>query len=261
MRKHLFLFALIAVSVVSCKKDKIENNNDNGNGGSGPDPGPAVKMLKKQTQVTNGVTTVYNFIYNDSKQLTAIKTDDNTDVTNFTYDGGGNVTKVESTDTETHNIYQFEYENGIPVRGTYKSYNLTNGTDELTEDDVIHYMVENNKVTRINMDMNVQRQEVNFVLTYDNNANVTKIETDGSDIYKAVFTYGNKKPIFPKAFKFVVDPMGYSLLFYARNDMLSQRYDFPGTDNDIAATVQYTYDAKGYVLTSDDGTTTTTFSY
>ena len=260
MRKHLFLFAVIALSMASCKKDKIENNNDNDNGGTDPIP-PTAKVLKKQTQVTNGVSTVYNFIYNDSKLLTAIKTADNSDVTNFTYDNEGNVTKVESTDPQSHNIYQFVYENGIPASGTYKSYDLSNGTETLSEDDVIHYTVENNKVTKINMDMNVQRQEVNFVLTYDNNGNVTKIKTDGSDIYSASFTYGTQKPIFPKAFRFVLDPMGYSLLFYAKNDMLSQSYDFPGTDNDISDSVQYTYDADGYVLTSNDGTTQTTFSY
>src|SRR5215217_27751 len=185
MRKHLFMFTLIAVSVVSCKKAKIDNNNDNDNGGPGPDPipVPTAKLLKKQTQVSNGETTVYNFIYNDNKQLTAIKTADNNDITNFTYDGDGNVTKVESTDPESHYIFQFEYENGIPERGTYKNYDISNGTEELTEDDVIHYTVEDNKVTKINIDMNVQRQEVNFVLTYDNKDNVTKIQTEGSDIY------------------------------------------------------------------------------
>lgn len=259
MRKHIYLFALLALCMASCKKDKI--NNDDDNGGGTPPPPPTAKVLKKQTQVTNGVSTVYNFIYNDNKQLTSIKTSDNTDVTNFTYDGSGNVTKVESNDGEAHNVYVFEYENGIPARGSYKSFSINNGAEELTEDDVIHYTVENNKVTKINMDMNVQQQEVNFVLTYDNNGNVTEIKTDGSDIYKATFTYGNKKPIFPKAFKFVVDPMGYSILFYAKNDMLSQHFDFPGTDSDISDTVQYTYDSDGYVLTSDDGETKTTFSY
>ena len=121
--------------------------------------------------------------------------------------------------------------------------------------------VEDGKVTKINMDMNVQRQEVNFILTYNSSGNLAKIQTVEDIGYTAEFTYGTKKPVYPKVFKYVMDYAGYSVHFFAKNDILSEKYDFPGTDNDHTETTQYTYDANGYVLTSDDGTTHTVFEY
>lgn len=254
------MLALAAVSLASCKKDKIDNNNPD-TGGNDPDPIPTAKVLKKLTQTTNGNSTVYNFGYDAKKQLTSVKSTDNTDITNFTYDGDGNVTKVENTDETFHNIYEYVYENGIPVRGTFKSYLRENGAETLNEDDVIHYTVEEGRVTKINMDMNMQQQEMNFVLTYDNSGNVTKIQTEGSEIYTAEFTYGTKKPIFPKVFKFVLDQAGFAIQFFAKNELLSMHFDFPGEQNDAVDNMTYTYDPNGYVLTSTDGTTQMTFEY
>jgi YD repeat-containing protein len=259
MRKQLLMLALAAVSLASCKKDKIDNNSDPG--GTDPDPVPTTKLLKKVTQTTNGNSTVYNFLYNGNKQLTSVKTADNSDVTNFTYDDDGNVTKVESRDEIFHNIYEYVYENGVPVRGTFKSYLLENGAETLSEDDVIHYTVEEGRVTKINMDMNMQQQEMNFILTYNSSGNVTKIQTDGSDVYTAEFTYGTKKPVFPKVFKFVLDQAGYAVQFFAKNELLSMHFDFPGTNNDSSDSMTYTYDPNGYVLTSNDGTTQMAFEY
>lgn len=255
MRKHMLPFALAIISLVSCTKDKPENNN----GGNLPDPPPTAKVLKKLTQIENGATTVYNLSYNN-KQLVSIKTTDNSDVTTFDYDGDGNVVKVESKDQTTHDIYQYVYEGGAPDRGTFKSYSIDNGAETLEQDNVIHYTVAGGKVTKINMDMNVQQQELNFVLTYNNSGNVTKIATEGSDAYWAEFTYGNKKPAFPKVFKYVLDQAGYSLHFFASNTILSRHYHFAGSD-DISQNVTYTYDADGNVLTSNDGTTQSTFTY
>src|SRR6478609_1920534 len=180
MRKHFFLIALLALSVASCKKDPVQNNNDNGSGNPPPPPPPATKLLQKMTETTNGVSTVYNLVYNDAKQLTAVKTSDNSEEIDFTYDGDGNVVKLENIEPNFHNIYTYRYENGVPASGTFKSYERNNGAETLNEDDVIHYDVDNGKVTKISMDLTMQQQEADFVLTYDNNGNVTKIKTDGS---------------------------------------------------------------------------------
>lgn len=257
MRKQLFVMALVAASLASCKKDKVDNTP----GGDGPDPVPATKVLKKVTSTTDGVATVYNLGYNTSKLLTSVKSTDNSDITTFTYDGQGNVTKVEMTDTDTHNIFEYVYENGVPERGTFKSYDRDNGAENLTEDDVIHYTVESDKVTHINLDMNVQQQEVNFALTYNSSGNLTKIEGENGLDYVAEFSYGTKKPIFPKMFKFVLDYAGYSVQFFAKNDLITQRYHLPGAESDVTSTMQNTYDANGYVVKSVDGNTTITYEY
>lgn len=264
MRKQLFVFALAVVSLVSCKKDSVPANNggtDNGGNNNPPPPVSTTKTLKKVTATTNGQSKVMLFAYNSNKQLISVKSTDNTDVTDFTYDGDGNVIKVESTDPEVHNIFEYVYENGIPARGTFKSYERSNGDDALIEDDVIHYTVENGKVTHVNMDMNVQQQEVNFALSYDNKGNLTKIQGENGLDYTATFTYGTKKPMFPQAFKFIMDHAGYTVHYFAKNDLLSQHYDLPGTDNDFTNAVQNTYDANGYVLTSTDGDTQLAFEY
>lgn len=262
MRKHILMLALAAASLASCKKEKTDITGPGpAPGGSNPDPVPTAKMLKKITSTTDGQSTTYVLTYNGTKLLTSVKSTDNSDVTNFSYDNAGNVTRVESTDADFHNIYEYVYEDGIPARGTFKSYDRSNGVEELIEDDVIHYTVENGKVTHINMDMVEQQQEVNFALTYNNSGNLTKVEGENGMEYTATFTYGSKKPIFPKVFKFVMDHAGYSVQFFAKNDLTTQQYDFPGTDYDFTNTMQHTYDANGYVLTSTDGSTTLTYEY
>jgi YD repeat-containing protein len=262
MRKQFFVFALAVVSLVSCKKEPVNNNgSNNGGGGTDPDPIPTAKVLKKITSTTEGQSKVLNLTYNSSKQLLSIKSTDNSDVTNFVYDGDGNVIKMESADAETRSIFEYVYENGIPARGTFKMYERNGGEESLIEDDVIHYTVEGGKVTHINMDMNVQQQEVNFALTYNSNGNLTKIQGENGLDYTATFTYGNKKPMFPQAFKFILDHAGYTVHFFAKNDLLSQGFDFAGTEHDFENTVQNTYDANGYVLTSNDGDTQLSFEY
>lgn len=262
MRKQFFVFALAVASLVSCKKESAPANGGNNNGGNEPPPPPpAAKVLKKITQTTNGQSTVMLFAYNSNKQLLSVKSTDNSDVTNFTYDGEGNVIKMESTDADFHNIYEYAYENGVPAWSTFKSYERNNGEESLVEDNSIHYTVEDGKVTRITADLILQQQEVNFALTYNSNGNLAKIQGENGLDFTATFTYGAKKPMFPQVFKFVMDYIGYSVHFFAKNDLLSQQFDLPGTDNDFTNTVQNTYDANGYVLTSNDGDTQLTFEY
>jgi hypothetical protein len=153
------------------------------------------------------------------------------------------------------------YENGIPERATFKSYERNGGEEILTEDDIAHYDIEGGKVTHITIDMIMQQQKVNFALTYDNKGNLTKIQGENGLDYTATFTYGTKKPMFPQVFKFIIDHAGYSVHYFAKNDILSKSYDFPGTDHDFANTVQNTYDSNGYVLTSTEGDTQLTFEY
>ena len=263
MRKQIFMFLVAAVCLASCKKEGVDPlpNNGNNNGNDNPDPVPTTKLLKKMTETKNGVVTVYNFSYDAKKQLVSIKNEDQSDVTNFSYDNEGNVIKVESLQPDTRNVYEYHYENGLPDRATFKSYEVGIGEENLVEDDILHYTVEDGKVTKINMDMIVQQQELNFLLSYNNSGNVTRIETDGSTAYIAQFTYGTKKPVFPKVFKFVMDQAGYSLHFFAKNDIKSIRYDYPGTDYDSEEQIQYTYDAAGNILTANDGSSETTFEY
>jgi hypothetical protein len=260
MRKHILMLALAVVSLASCKKDKGDPNGPDPNGpGPDPDPVPTAKVLKKYTETEGGQSTVYNLTYSN-KLLAAISSADQSDVTNFSYDGNGNVTKMENNSPESHTIYAFEYENGQPVRGSLKHYNLSNGAEELVEDDVIHFTVENNQVTKINMDMNVVQREVNFELSYEN-GNLKKIQgLDGLE-YSAEFSYGTKKSPYPKVFKFMMDYVGVTVPFFAKNDLKTQHYDFPGTDNDFTTTMENTYDANGYVISATDGTSTYTYEY
>jgi YD repeat-containing protein len=258
MRKHLFFVLAAVITLASCKKDRDDND-----GGDGNNPPPAnAKLLKKLTEVDDGVTTVYNLTYDNNKRLTSVKTSDNSDITNINYDGSGNVVRIESIQEDVRNLYEFTYTNNKPVSGTFKSWER-NGTDPevLTQDDILTYTVENNRVTKMVMEMTIQEQEIPFVYEYDNNGNVTKIQTENSGAYVATFSYGNKKSPFPKMFNYVLDQAGYSLRFFAKNEMKAISFDFPGTQLDNAITVQYTYDAEGYPLTSTDGTTQNTYEY
>jgi YD repeat-containing protein len=243
-----------ALTFTACKKDDDSTNNNPGNGG-------AAKLLKKLTKTEDGKTTVYNFTYDASKRLTSYKSTDNTEQTLFTYDGAGNVTKVEQTEDDFKNIYTYTYNNGVPVSATFKSWQKHAGEpDELVEDDILTYTLENDQVTNIHLNMTQYAQEVDFKLSYTN-GNLTKVETIGSEIYTATFVYGNKKAPFPKLSKYVLDQAGFSIQFFAKNELLSATYDFMGTELDKTITTQYTYDGAGYPLTSNDGETLLQFEY
>jgi YD repeat-containing protein len=251
---------MIVATLASCKKDSPSPDN---NGGNNPDPNPVpvAKTLKRLTATTGGESIVYNLTYNSSKLLTSVKSSDNTDVTTYNYDAQGNVTKVESIDPDEHSIYEFEYENGNPIRGTYKSYEIEDGQEVLGQDNIMHYELSGGKVTKIIMDMILQEVEVSFDLSYDNAGNLKKIEGLNGLDYTAEFTYGSKKALFPKVFKFVLDHIGYSAQYFAKNDLKSQQFDFPGEEDDFANVLTNTYDANGYVTKTVQGDTELTYEY
>ncbi|WP_153796606.1 hypothetical protein [Foetidibacter luteolus] len=242
--------AITTLIAASCSKDKTN-----------PGPGDgAAKTLKKVTKTEGETNTVYSLTY-EGNRLTAMKSADNKEATLFTYDAAGNLTKIEEKDAGTKTIYTFTYNNNVPATGTLKHWMLTAGEpDDLTQDDELAYTVENDAVTKIHVKSKVDPAEADFVLSY-NNGNLASIESGGDEPVKASFTYGNKKPLFPRLTKYVLDHAGFSLLFAAKNDMLSAAYDFPGTEFDYTVTNQYTYDANGNVLTSTDGTTKFTMEY
>ena len=182
---------------------------------------------------------------------------DNVESITITYDAGGNPVKLEEYNSDYHNIYTYTYNNGSPVSGTFKSWELASG--DLFEDDVLTYTVSNGLVTAINWTDQLGGNNMSFVLSYAN-GNLVKVQ-DAGNMFTANFTFGNKKPVFPKVFNYIMDQAGYSMQFFARNEILSMSFDFPGTVSDFTSTMQYTYDADGYVLTSNDGTSTFSYQY
>ena len=257
MRKQ-FLIVLVAVlsTLVACKKEKEE-----------PKPSGSSKVLKRMIETENGVTTTHVFSYDNNKRLTSIRSTDNAEVIAFTYDGSGNIVKIENREGDVKSVFEFTYANGLPASGSFKSFeNAGTPQEELSESYNLTYTVENGLVTKMKVvvppDPTTQQPgyEVNYVLTYSN-GNVTKIEATGISPYKATFTYGDKKPVFPTITNYALEPSGFTLLFFAKNEILSTAYDFPGTELDTIVRNEYTYDAQGYVLTANDGHTQTKFEY
>jgi hypothetical protein len=247
--RQLFLVALMALVFTSCKKDD-----------STTDPVTASKRLKKITKTENGTVTVYNLLYDGDKRLSSIKTTDNSEQILFTYDGSGNLVKIDETEEMFHNIYNYTYSNNLPVGASFKSWEKhPGGPDELIEDDVLTYTVASGNVTGIHLKMS-DGTETDFALSYTN-GNLTKVNTVGTNFYTATFTWGTKKSPYPQATKYILDQAGFSLLFAAKNEMLTTVYDFPGTTLDMTITNQYTYDSDGYPITSNDGDSELKFEY
>jgi len=256
MKKLSFLAAAFAALMfTACEKEDSTTNNP-GNGG-----GSTSRLLKKLTKTENNETTVYSFTYDASKRLTSYKSDDNVEQVSFTYDATGNIVKVEEVDGEYKNIYAYTYSNSVPVSGSFKSWQKHAGEpDELIEDDILTYTLENNLVKNIHLEMTQDGTEMDFTLSYTN-GNLTKVESVNNEFFKAIFTYGNKKSPFPNLSKYVLDQAGFSLQYFARNELTSATYDFPGTELDRTIATQYTYDAAGFPLTSNDGVTQYKYEY
>ena len=254
MKKFFVLAGVMAALVFSsCKKDKDSSNNGGGN---------TTKLLKKVTKTENGVTTVYNVNYDGNKRITSYGTTDGLENTTFTYDGAGNVTKVESRDHNYYRVYTYAYNNGIPVSGTFKTtLKVAGEPDDVQQDDIITYTVVNNQVTKIHQKMNIDDAEMDINLSYHASGNLAKAEVQSDyEVYAVNYTYGTKKPAFPTVSKFVLD-LGFSLEFAAKNELIKMAFDFPGTDADFEEVNQYTYDANGFPLTSNDGEIQIKFEY
>lgn len=253
MKKIVLMSTLLAILFTACKKeDSVQTPAT---------PATPAKQLKEITKTENGRTTVFNLEYDGSKRVVSVKSTDNSEYTNFTYDGNGNVTKTEEEEDGFKNIYTYTYANGLPSTGTFKSWQHHPGEpDELIEDDLLGYTVTNNQVSKIHLNMTQIAEEMDLVLSYTN-GNLSKVVSDGAIPFTATFSYGNKKSPFPKVYKYVLDQAGFSLRFCGGNEMLSEVIDFPGTTFDENISVQYTYDAQGYVLTSNDGSVTMKFGY
>lgn len=254
--KKLFLLAGLAMSlfITSCKKDN-DNNPGGGNGGNNG------KLLKQVTSTEGGVVTVSNLTYDANKRLTNIKSTDNKKIANFTYDANGNLTKIEQVEEDFKLLFTFTYQNGVPVSGVLKNWEIENGVEELTQHEEVTYTVANNQVTKMKSIMKLNGDlEVEYNFTYQN-GQIHTVESTGDFEYKAVFAFGTKKPAMPSITKFILDQGGFSAQFGSKNEMLSITYDFPGTEQDFIITNTYTYDANGYVLTSTNGTTQNTYTY
>lgn len=254
-KRILFASAIVAIlAFSSCKKDDPAPND--------PTPGPGIeKKLKKITKTENGTVTVYNLTYNAAGKLVSYRNTDNTDFVLFTYDAAGNLSRLEQQDHDFRNVYEYHYTNNIPGSAVFKSWDISGGLPGvLIEDDLLDYTVANNRVEKIKLTMQ-GGAVTNFNFTYTN-GNLTRVTNDGAIPFISEFTYGTKKPMYPKVTNWVLDQAGFSLQFAASNEILKTVFDFPGTNNDETINITYTYDAAGYVLTSNDGVgTTQVFEY
>ena len=251
--KKIFLLAgaFTVLALVSCKKNDAVK----------PVEQAPAKLLKKLTKTENGVTTVFNFQYDAAKRLQSYKSTHNKTGIDFTYDANGNLVKVINNEDDYLNVYTYTYNNGVPVSGHFSSWERTDGQPGLQiEDDELTYTVTENRVSKIHLKFLLSADETDFNLSYENNGNLSKI-VSGNNNYTASFTYGSKKPVFPLVSKYVLDQAGFSLQFAAKNELLSIGFDFPGTQFDETVVNQYTYDASGYVLTANDGSSQARFEY
>lgn len=246
MLSALLLSASLAM--LSCKKDK-------------PADAPAPqKKLKKVKRTEAGTETTYNLSYNAAGKLVSFNSADNAEILQFTYDAAGNLTGIQQQDADYKNLYNFTYANNLPVTGTYKSWDISNGLPgTLDEEYTMAYTIANQQVSKIKLTI-PGVGETNHNLTYTN-GNLTAVGTAGFIVSNITFSYGNKKPIYPKVTNFVLDPAGFSLQFAANNEILKIVYDFPGTTHDFEVNTVYTYDSKGYVLTSNDGDVQQVYEY
>jgi len=254
MKKNLFIAGLLSVlTFASCKKD---HPGGGGNGGDQP-----AKLIKKLTKLENGVTTVYNFSYDNAKRLTGFASTTGKESTTFSYDAAGNLIKVEDIEDDFKNSYTYTWANAVPKSGTFKSWKLTAGEpDDLIEDDKLTYTLSGGQVTKIHLEMTQANQDMDFSFSYTN-GNLTKVVSSQAGLYTASFVFGTKKSPFPQVTNYVLDQAGFSLVFGSKNELITSAYDFPGTGLDYTITQQYTYDGAGYPITADDGETKLTYEY
>ena len=254
MKKFLFAAGCLSLlAFASCKKDDKENNE-------GGDPS-VTKLIKKMTEVENGVTTTYIFNYDGAKRLSNFVSTDGSQGATFTYDTRGNISKVVSVEADFKNVYMYTWQNDLPVSAHLQTWTMEDGDpQDLIEDDILTYTITDNKVSKIHLEMQ-DDEELDFNLTYSNNGNLTRVQSSVAGIYTADFAFGNKKSPFPQITKYVLDQAGFSLVYGSKNELITASFDFFGTGLDKTTTRVYTYDASGYPLTANDGSLKVTYEY
>ncbi len=242
MKKHLFLFFAVAVAaLVGCNDDNTPT----------PNSASSSKRLVKITENHGSQDIVFNLNYDASGRLITFKDPKNTQTTTITYDVNGNLTKFESKEFGVSIIFEVTYKNGVPETGYLKTFNGSDFTELLT----LNYKVEGGLVTKI-----VQKlQGIEYatsVITYQG-GNVSKIVTSSSLVPELnsniIYTYGTHKNRFiTEGFKYILDPLGLSTQFFAKNEITKMVYDYEGEDLDIEINSMYTFDQDGYPLTATE---------
>lgn len=247
MKKIIYLASLLGLFLLaSCKKSGTDDD-DGGNQQTN-------KRLTKITQTGTG-TVLWNLTYDNSGRLLTVNSGDNVFRTTFHYDAAGNPVKVDHYDDQNHSIFEYSYNNNVPVSGSFKSWSLSSG--DLTDHYAMQYTVANGQVSSIGWADILYGGSTVSVMTYEN-GNLVKVQHQGS---VNTFTYGNKKPVYPKVFKYVMDPAIFSWQYHASNEIISIHYDLPDPAADFNWTNQYTYDSDGYVATSTNGMESATYHY
>jgi hypothetical protein len=112
MNKHFtILIICIAFTLSGCKKAKQKD----------PDEQEVpVKLLSKVTEISNGVTRLSTYTYDDKNRIISIKTG-NTQETKYTYNGE-EIAAIELRSDKISNNSVFTYSGGKPVKIVMKSY-------------------------------------------------------------------------------------------------------------------------------------------
>jgi hypothetical protein len=237
LKSLISFLILLSACTFSCKKSSPTDNT----------PVVKNKYLVKAAVGTNA--TIYT--YDSKKRLATIVIGNNS--TTYSYDDqhlrsvdleiGGNV----STRVYSEFKYAGEEINSISQK-TYVS-------DTLKKENTISYFYDNGRVKEIRSGTEVT------TFTYDSNNNIITNVYKGPVTISITSVYDDKKSRFVNSLtKYLVYPsVDAGNDRYSHNNIVQNTSELNGKSTVTKYT--YTYDNEGYPLTSNDGRTTTTYSY
>ncbi|HMI04980.1 MAG TPA: hypothetical protein VK541_21015 [Pedobacter sp.] len=231
MNKHFtILIICIAFTLSGCKKDKPKT----------PDEQEVpVKLLSKVTEISNGVTNISTYTYDDKNRIINIKKG-NTQENKYSYKGE-EIAAIELRNDNISNNSVFTYSGGKPVKITRKSYN--SGT--LQKESTYSFAYSGELITDINISENgiiAQKRRIKYK---DNN--IIETESESNVIIKVVNTYGNKFSRFKDSRQKYYTGVEFFDSFSV-NDLLKTVIIYPDGAT-LTSTYTYTYDSDGYPIT------------
>ncbi|WP_374166767.1 hypothetical protein [Arcticibacter sp. MXS-1] len=230
MKKQLLILFTAAVAVLTgCKKDDDDSGSMKG------------KRVSKITEIDGDERSVIRFTYDSKNRISAYVNEGEGETATFTYDGTGNLIKMEQSEETSKEVYEISYNSkGEPTTGTRKTFDGT----ELQSLEDITYTVSNGRVTEIKTSSEDEITGVHKI-TYQGD-NISKIEFEAEEgSYESTFSHDDKKSPFASAgFKYVLE-LGISTRFWGKNNMTSIKGGLQET------TASYTYDNDGYPRTSE----------
>lgn len=237
--KKLFLLAFVAITAISCKKDKDKEKED-------PQVSYYPLSIKYKPAYTGATESLYTFEYDSNNRLSSFSIKDYRDslYNKIVYDNKGQIIKLGTA--KEANALVFEYNNAGLITKFTENRAPWNGN---AQNAVYNYEYDaQGSMTKYTSQATNSPQTLTYVLTYKNG----NVETLHQQAYNPDYTYGystNNNMFYGQPITNFLRGLSLNItlwadpkvIFNSKNEVANRRHRQPGEDQ---SALTYEYDSQ-----------------